>query len=96
MACKSVLVDDMEHCFVCGQYYPQIHHVFFGSKRSISDRFGYVIPLCMMHHTGSKYCPHQDRDIDLAYKRFAQRHFESTIGTRNDFIKLFNKSYIID
>lgn len=91
---KSSLVENTEYCIVCGNPYPQMHHVFFNAKKHVSEKYLYLLPLCLMHHTGSKDCPHLNRKIDLKYKQMAQHHFESTIGTRNDFIREFNKSYI--
>lgn len=91
---KSVLVDDMEHCIVCGSPYIEVHHVFFGAKRPIADKYGYVLPLCNKHHTGSAECPHKNRAIDLAYKCIAQKHFEANRGNRAMFIELFGKSYL--
>lgn len=94
MACESVLVDDIKHCFICKAPNPQMHHCYFGAKRKIADKYKFIIPLCYLHHTGSKDSPHQNREIDLVYKRMAQRYYESELGTRSDFIKEFGKSYI--
>ena len=91
----SVLVDDMEHCIVCGKPHPNVHHVFMGvANRPISDKYGYVLPLCQEHHTGSAQSPHRDRKIDLAYKCMAQKHFEENKGNREMFINLFGRSYL--
>lgn len=90
----SVLTDDMEHCFFCGRPYPQVHHVFSGtSNRKISDKYGYVVPLCMEHHTGQNGV-HQVREMNLFFKVLAQQHFEKHHGTREDFIKQFGKSWL--
>lgn len=92
---KSVLVDDMDKCIVCETSYPEVHHIFFGvAKRPISDKYGYVLPLCKEHHTGSSQCPHRNRKIDLAYKTMAQKHFEQYKGNRAMFIELFGQSYL--
>lgn len=91
---KSELTDNMECCFVCGSPYIQIHHCFFGAKRPISDKLGYILPLCMEHHTAGRNSPHKNREVDLTYKRLAQTHYELTRGSRNDFIQLFGKSYL--
>ena len=58
-----------------------------------SDEYGYVMPLCQEHHTGSTGI-HRKRDFDLAMKKQAQEHFEAHFGARNDFIKVFGKSYL--
>ena len=82
---KSVVIEDMEHCFVCGSSKVQVHHIFFGTaNRRISDNYGYVAPLCVTHHTGDAGV-HFNKDFDLYLKKLAQAHFESQIGTREDF-----------
>lgn len=92
---QSVLVDDMSKCIVCEVPYPEVHHIFFGvANRPISDKYGYVLPLCNKHHTGSAECPHRNRAIDLAYKTMAQEHFEEHKGNRAAFIALFGQSYL--
>lgn len=62
---KSVVIEDMEHCFVCGSSKVQVHHIFFGTaNRRISDNYGYVAPLCATHHTGDAGV-HFNKDFDL-------------------------------
>ena len=90
---QSAIVKSMEYCYECGKPYPEVHHIFFGSRRKLSDKYGYVLPLCYEHHRGDR-SPHKDRNQDLIYKRIAQMHFEENHGTRNDFIRVFGKSYL--
>ena len=81
-------------CVICGSPYVQMHHIFMGTaNRKVADRYGYVIPLCQPHHTGSKGI-HFDRDLSLTWKRRAQEHFEANYGTRKDFIKEFGRNYL--
>ncbi len=89
----SALIADMEHCMVCGAPHPHKHHVFGAANRNISEKYGYYVPLCYQHHEG-KQSPHMDREIDLRLKRMAQQQFESERGTREDFIKIFGKSWM--
>lgn len=90
----SVVVKDMKHCYVCGSPYVQIHHIFYGTaNRKISDQYGYVVPLCQEHHTGSTGV-HFNKPLDLHLKELSQEHFEANYGTREAFIKEFGRSYI--
>lgn len=90
----SVIVEDMEHCYACGRPHPQIHHIFFGvANRKISDRYGYIVPLCRDHHTGDAGV-HFNREFDLHLKKIAQRHFEQHHGPRNEFRKIFGRSFL--
>lgn len=92
---KSILQNN-EECYYCGTTTGlEEHHVFFGCKcRNISEQYGMKLFLCHEHHTGGYESPHRNRKIDLAYKGIAQRTFEKSIGSRDDFIRLFGKSYL--
>lgn len=91
---ESALVENMDFCVVCGKPREHIHHVIYGiSNRKISEKYKYIIPLCMEHHTGNKGI-HNNREMNVYWKREAQRHFEEHHGTREDFIKLFGKSWL--
>lgn len=82
------------YCVICGSPRIHRHHVFFGTaNRKISDRHGYIIPLCQKHHTGINGI-HRNREMDLYWKRKAQSHYEETTGTREDFIKEFGRSWL--
>ena len=95
MAKKSIVTDDMEHCYICGSPYVQIHHCIHGTaNRKMADKYKLVIPLCMKHHTGSMESVHRNPDMDLKIKQIAQEAFESKKGNREDFIRIFGKSYL--
>lgn len=83
-------------CVVCGSPHVQIHHIFEGyGRRKISDKYGYVIPLCFNHHIGNNGIHlARNKEHDLYWKRKAQKHFEANRGTRDEFIRLFGKSYL--
>lgn len=90
---KSIITDDMEHCFICGAPHPQIHHIFFGTaNRKQSDLRGCIVPLCLEHHTGS-HGVHSNRNLDLALKAHAQLAYEKE-HTREEFRGAFGKSYL--
>ena len=87
--------DAGHECVVCGSPFVQHHHIFPGSSRKASDRYGYIIPLCPAHHTGSAGI-HHNRGLSLQWMRTAQKHFERHRGTREDFRKAFGKSYLLE
>lgn len=89
----SILVDDLDYCIECGRPHPHKHEVFFGKNRKHSIKYGMVLPLCYEHHEGNE-SPHRNRKIDLRYKEKAQTVWESTYGTREEFRKVFGKSYL--
>lgn len=81
---KSVFTDDMDHCYFTGYPYPHIHHIFCGSRRKISERYGFVIPLAPYLHEFQKGSVHDNPNhgLDLELKQMAQRYFEEHIGSR--------------
>lgn len=91
---KSAIIRDMTRCIVCGSPYIQVHHVYGASNRKISDRYGYIVPLCMSHHTAGPSSVHFNRDFDLRLKKLAQKHFEAQNGTRDEFIRIFGRNYL--
>ena len=91
---KSIIVDCMDNCFVCGSPYVEVHHVIYGTaNRKLSDAYGLVVPLCHEHHTGQTGV-HFNRDFDLHLKKLAQQKFEAKFGANTDFRQVFGKSYL--
>ena len=96
---RQKLIDDPvwdagSYCVVCGSPKVQYHHLMYGTaNRKISDRNGYVIPLCYEHHIGSTGI-HRNRGMDLYWKQTAQMHYEKHKGSRQDFRNEFGKSWL--
>ena len=85
---------NMDNCMVCGSPYVQIHHVIYGTaNRKQSDKYGLVVPLCQEHHTGQTGV-HFNKKFDLFLKKEAQRKYEQKYGNREDFRRIFGKSYL--
>lgn len=93
MDIKSAIVENMDVCIICKRPRQQIHHVLGGRNRAKSDFYHYLVPLCEEHHTGS-HGVHSSHQMDVHFKQMAQRHFEKTHGTREDFIRVFGKSWL--
>lgn len=90
---RSILTDNLDVCFVCGRRREEIHHIYYGSgRRPISDKNGFIVPLCSAHHRGI-HGVHFNKKLDLAIKRLCQKEFEKT-GTREDFLKLIGRNYL--
>jgi hypothetical protein len=91
---KSIIVERTDRCVICGSPYVEIHHAIHGTaNRKVADKYGLTIPLCHEHHLGA-LGPHLNRTVDLTYIKAAQRAFESKVGTREEFRKLFGKSWL--
>lgn len=91
---KSIMGFDMHNCIVCSSPYVQVHHCIYGTaNRKLSDKYGLVVPLCQEHHTGQTGV-HFRKEFDEQLKMMAQEKFEEVHGTREDFIRIFGKSYL--
>lgn len=95
MAKKSIITEEMGFCIVCGSPYVEVHHCLHGvANRKLADKYKLVVPLCHKHHTGSLDSVHRNAKMDLRFKQIAQEAFEAKKGSREDFIRVFGKSYL--
>ena len=85
----SLFTDDMEHCFICGSKSEHLHEVFQGAFRQRSMNKKMVLPLCSFHHDEI----HKNIELSLYWKRLCQQKFEES-HTRDEFIKIFGRSYL--
>lgn len=89
----SIVIKDTEHCFMCGAPYPEQHHIYFGPYRKWAEKYHLTIPLCAEHHRGNNG-PHHNKEINIVYKKIGQQAFENSIGSREEFIKTFGRSWL--
>lgn len=91
-------------CYLCRLFYDSensrglhTHHIFEGGtsgRRATSEKYGLTVKLCPMHHNASNEGVHFNRNNDLILKRIGQKYFEENIGSREEFIREFIKSYL--
>ena len=86
---KSVFTDNLDYCIICGSKKEHLHEVFPGAYRQHSMKHNMVLPLCVYHHTQI----HRDIELSLYWKRLCQQKFEE-FQTRDEFIKIFGRSYL--
>lgn len=91
---KSVLTDDMEHCMFTGTSPVERHHVFGGSNRKNSERYGFIAPLRPDLHPNGAFAGQGAKLIDMELKQRCQRYFEEHHGTREEFMAIFGRSYL--
>lgn len=90
---KSLMSND-KTCYVCGSVDVVRHHCFFGTaNRKLSEKYGCWIYLCPYHHNMSDNGIHFDRELDMRVKKECQERWEQTYGTREEFIKVFGRSW---
>lgn len=88
---KSVLVRYTTKCFECGSPGVEEHHCIAGNgRRKVCDRYHLTVPLCRKCHEEI----HRNRGMYIHYAQEAQNWYEHHIGSREDFIKDFGRSYI--
>lgn len=90
------VVQKQKHCLVCKTTQNlHVHHVFFGTaNRKISEKRGMKVYLCKRHHNEPPDGVHFDKAFDSRLKRACQIIYERDIGTREDFINDFGRSYL--
>lgn len=91
----SILMDEMDHCFVChAKNNLHIHEVFYGTaNRKKSIKYGCCVSLCPRHHNMSNAGVHFNKELDLRIKQVMQKKFEE-VYPNLDFIKEFGRNYL--
>lgn len=91
---KSIFQTDKE-CWLCkATNNLHLHHIYHSTAlRKISDKNGFVVYLCAIHHNMSNFGVHFNRDFDLLLKRECQKKFEET-HSKEEFMKIIGKNYL--
>ena len=84
----SIITDNLNCCYLCGNKKNHLHEVFFGKNRLNSMKYGCVIPLCNDCH----YKVHNNIVIDRKIKKAFQKKFEEIYD--EDFLKIFRRNYL--
>lgn len=92
----SIFTDNLYDCYITHLPVVHIHHVFGGSRKGASEKYGFLVPL---HPTLHLYGPDSvhnapNKGLDLRLKQECQRYFEEKHGTREEFIRIFGRSYL--
>lgn len=93
---KSI-VQDKKECFVCHtKRNLHEHHIFFGyANKKLSEKYGLKCWLCGYHHNQSNEGVHQNIELNYMLKEVAQMAFEKQIGTREEFMTIFGRNWIL-
>ena len=87
-------------CWLCGRNGSgdalELHHVFPGSLRKKSEKYGLVVPLCGSRcHRNGKNSAHKSQETQLRLKQWAQRKaMEENGWSIDDWRKEFGKNYL--
>lgn len=94
---KSVIQSE-KICYICGSHNGlQEHHCLSGNpNRKLAEKYGLKIYLCYRCHKALHDKDNNDNNFEKQIKILGQKTFESIYGTREDFIRIFGKSFILD
>ena len=94
----SILGSRKGRCYLCSRYgQTEEHHIFGGPNRTLSEKYGLKVYLCIScHRTGSKAVHDsmngsENRQI---LHEDAQKAFEAHWGTRGYFMEIFGRNYL--
>ena len=77
----------------------QEHHIFGGCpNRAHSGHYGLKVYLCNVHHlagTGPEAVHSNQRVMDMLHEE-GQRAFEDRFGSREEFMEIFGKNFIME
>lgn len=91
------IISNERFCLVCGnQINLHRHHIYEGTgRRKLSEKWGCWCFLCHRHHNMSNEGVHFNKTLDLKLKKLGQKAFEWN-HSREEFIKTFGKSYLME
>lgn len=93
---KSIIASDDPHkCYMCRKEgRMEVHHIYFGKNRKISDREGFVVHLCPNCHRGTN-------GVHGKYGYLMDKYLKSTCQityeekhTREEFMALIGCNYL--
>lgn len=89
-------IQKSKECWVCGAIRElHDHHIIYDKgNRPLSEKYGLKVFLCGYHHNLSDEGVHFNKELDRQLKELAQRTFEEKHGSREDFRRIFGKSYL--
>lgn len=91
---KSI-IQTVKRCAVCHTTLDlHRHHIFAGSDRALSEKYGLTVWLCARHHNMSSEGVHNNIALDRKLKAIAQRRAMKHYGwSVEDWLKIFRRNY---
>jgi hypothetical protein len=96
---KSIIQADREHCFICrknakADYFGlDEHHVYFGSNRKKSERYGLKVYIChdSCHLSGVHKNAELCRKVQAVVQKRAMQYYGWTV---DKFREIFGRNYL--
>ncbi len=96
----SIFIQEEGECFLCKQDGRRIrhktlhkHHIFGGSNRKKSEKYGLTVRLCPECHVLGKNAVHLNADRMKELRQIGQKSFEEVYPELN-FREIFGKNYL--
>lgn len=93
----------MAECFLCGcngrayGHRLEVHHIFGGANRSLSEKYGLTVTLCHACHNEPPCGAHHNKETMQYLHEYGQRKAMQEQGwTVDEFREIFGRSYIND
>lgn len=91
----SILGSRKGRCYLCGRYgHTEEHHIFGGPNRTLSEKYGLKVYLCLECHSSGKHAVHRDKAVMDELHRQGQEAFEEQLGSRKEFMQIFGRNYL--
>lgn len=91
----SILGSRKGRCYLCSRYgQTEEHHIFGGPNRTLSEKYGLKVDLCLECHRFGAHAVHKDQAVMDELHRLGQEAFESQIGSREQFRKIFGRNWL--
>lgn len=87
-------------CFLCGRSETscnrlEVHHLFGGANRKLSDKYGLTVTLCHACHNEPPDGAHFNKEVMQYLHECGQRKAMQEQGwTRDEFREIFGKNYL--
>lgn len=94
---KSIVTDNDFACYFCGKPAVCEHHLIFGKGiRDLAEEDGLKVPVCNTCHTIGTLSGriHDNSMAEKLSKKLGQAIYESKLGTREQFVKRYGRSYL--
>ena len=88
----SVFTNNKDKCMFCSATTNLTwHEIFRGRNRANSIKYGFCLRMCLNCHEEKQ----EDAFFNNFWHRQAQLYFEKYIGSREEFLRVFRRNYII-
>lgn len=91
---QKIKLQDTKECYVTHRTDGlHKHHIFYGNKRQLSEKYGLYVWLRPEHHNMSNEGVHFNPTLDRELKQLAQREFIKVYGMKQ-WMKEFGRDYL--